>query len=159
MPDEPIAPEITLETWAGPWSADDPDANFKADIALYSLVDPLATIRSLSGAIGVPIGALCRYVLAKWATEGSGGLLEIGPRMTNGSPQCAHRLRTPEPTKPVSLRTNNSARCSTGCRHRLTNPMCIERSVENATRSIEENETRVSELKLSNAVTVANARL
>jgi len=27
------------------------------------------------------VGALCHYVLAKWATEGSGGLLELGPRM------------------------------------------------------------------------------
>ena len=74
--------QIVLEGWAGPWAHDDPDANLKSDIALYALVDPLATITNLSRAIDVPVGALCHYVLAKWASEGSGGLLEIGPRMT-----------------------------------------------------------------------------
>jgi hypothetical protein len=73
---------VVLEPWTGPWPDDDPDANFKTDIALYALVDPLATIRNLSGHLGVPIGALCHYVLAKWATAGSGGLLELGPTMT-----------------------------------------------------------------------------
>ena len=77
--DEPV---IRLERWAGPWPADDPDANFKADVALYSLLDPLETIANLGAALGVPVGAICRYVLAKWATGGSGGLLEVGPTMT-----------------------------------------------------------------------------
>jgi hypothetical protein len=77
--DEPV---IRLERWDGPWPADDPDANFKADVALYSLLDPLQTIANLGAALGVPVGAICRYVLAKWATGGSGGLLEIGPTMT-----------------------------------------------------------------------------
>jgi Family of unknown function (DUF6027) len=75
-------PAIRLERWDGPWPADDPDANFKADVALYSLLDPLQTIGNLAAALGVPVGAICRYVLAKWATGGSGGLLEIGPTMT-----------------------------------------------------------------------------
>ena len=69
-----------------PWSEaprdDDPDANFKSDLALYAHVDPLATIRTLSDNVKVPVGALCHYVLAKWATGGSGGLLELGPTMT-----------------------------------------------------------------------------
>jgi hypothetical protein len=73
---------ITLEPWTGPWTDGDPDANFKADIALYALVDPLTTLRTLSTNLGVPLGALCHYVLAKWATAGSGGLLELGPTMT-----------------------------------------------------------------------------
>ena len=73
---------IELEGWQGPWSDDDPDANFKADVALYSHVDPLTTIRALARALDVPVGALCHYVLAKWATQGSGGLLELGPTMT-----------------------------------------------------------------------------
>jgi hypothetical protein len=77
--DEPV---IRLERWAGPWPDDDPDANFKADVALYSLLDPLETIGNLGAALGVPVGAICRYVLAKWATGGSGGLLEVGPTMT-----------------------------------------------------------------------------
>ena len=77
--DEPM---VRLERWSGPWPGDDPDANFKADVALYSLVEPLDTIRDLATALSVPVGAICRYVLAKWATGGSGGLLEVGPTMT-----------------------------------------------------------------------------
>jgi len=73
---------IELEPWLGPWAPDDPDANFKADVALYAHVDPLETVRNLSRALDVPVGALCHYVLAKWATQGSGGLLELGPTMT-----------------------------------------------------------------------------
>jgi hypothetical protein len=75
-------PAVRLERYEGPWTDDDPDANFKADVALYANVDPLSTITNLSRAIDVPVGALCRYVLAKWATGGSGGLLELGPTMT-----------------------------------------------------------------------------
>jgi hypothetical protein len=73
---------VTLEPWTGPWRDDDPDANFKADVALYAFVDPLSTIRNLSAHLAVPVGALCHYVLAKWATAGSAGLLELGPAMT-----------------------------------------------------------------------------
>jgi Family of unknown function (DUF6027) len=73
---------VKLESWTGPWRDDDPDANFKTDVALYALVDPLVTLRNLSGHLDVPVGALCHYILAKWATAGSGGLLELGPSMT-----------------------------------------------------------------------------
>jgi len=76
------APVVRLERWTGPWPDDDPDANFKADVALYANVDPLTTIENLGRAIDVPVGALVCYVLAKWATTGSGGLLELGPTMT-----------------------------------------------------------------------------
>ena len=74
--------------FTGPWPDDDPDANFKADVALYAPVDPMVTIRTLSQNVGVPVGALVRYVLAKYATGGSGGLLELGPTMV-------HRLWEP----------------------------------------------------------------
>src|SRR6185312_3163486 len=72
---------VELRGWSGPWADDDLDANFKRDVALYAHVDPLATIRNLGAVLDIPVGALCHYVLAKWATEGSGGLLELGPRM------------------------------------------------------------------------------
>jgi hypothetical protein len=74
---------VTLEPFTGPWADDDPDANFKADVALYSQVDPMVTLRTLSHNVGIPVGALVRYVLAKYATGGSGGLLELGPVMVN----------------------------------------------------------------------------
>ena len=79
---KPTPPTITLETWTGPWPADDPDANFKSDVALYSVLDPLATLQALSDNVGVPLGALVRYVLAKYATSGSGAALELGPTAT-----------------------------------------------------------------------------
>jgi hypothetical protein len=72
-------PLVRLECWTGPWDAADPDANFKSDVALYSLADPLETLRGMHERTGVPIGALCRYVLARWATGGSEGALELGP--------------------------------------------------------------------------------
>jgi hypothetical protein len=77
-----------LVAWRGPWAPDDPDANFKADVALYANVDPMATIRGLAGSLGLPEGAIVRYVLAKWASAGSAGLLELGPSMI-------HRLWEP----------------------------------------------------------------
>jgi hypothetical protein len=81
-------PAVVLEPWSGPWDADDPDANFKADVALYSKLDPLTTVTALSEHMGIPVGAVVRYVLARYATGGSGGLLELGPSMI-------HRLWEP----------------------------------------------------------------
>jgi hypothetical protein len=80
--------QLDLEPWTGPWAPDDKDANFKAEVALYAHLDPLATLRGLSRSTGIPVGALARYVLAKYATSGSGGLLELGPVMV-------HRLWEP----------------------------------------------------------------
>lgn len=74
-------PMVVLTPWTGPWAEDDPDANFKADVAVYAHADPLETLRGMSANVGIPVGALARYVLARWATEGTGGLLELGPRM------------------------------------------------------------------------------
>ena len=73
---------ITLEGWRGPWTDDDKDANLKADIALYAHVDPLKTVKGLSDSIDVPVGAIVQYVLARWASEGASGLLELGPTMS-----------------------------------------------------------------------------
>lgn len=81
-------PTIELTRWSGPWPDDDRDANLKADVALYARLDPLVTLRGLSANTGIPVGALARYVLARYATSGSGGLLEIGPTMV-------HRLAEP----------------------------------------------------------------
>jgi hypothetical protein len=72
---------LELVAWDGPWDADDPDANFKADIALYSHVDPMTTIGNLAAAMRMSEGAVVHYILAKWASAGSGGLLELGPTM------------------------------------------------------------------------------
>lgn len=71
---------IVLERYAGPWDADDPDANFKREVAEYTRVDPLETLTALSAGTGIPVGALVRYVLVKWTAEGSEALLALGPR-------------------------------------------------------------------------------
>lgn len=74
------ATSIELIRWTGPWSDDDPDANFKADVALYTRLDPLETLGPLGKAsTGIPVGALVRYVLARWASAGSESLLSAGP--------------------------------------------------------------------------------
>jgi hypothetical protein len=74
---------LELVGWDGPWDPDDPDANFKADVALYSQVDPMTTGGNLAAAMEMPEGAVVHYVLAKWASAGSGGLLELGPTMVH----------------------------------------------------------------------------
>ena len=78
-PDE--EPTVRLHRWNATWPADDPHANFKSDVVLYGRLDPLATLRGMAENLDIPVGALARYVLARWATGGSGGLLEVGPVM------------------------------------------------------------------------------
>jgi hypothetical protein len=80
MVDDP-SPVVALEQWRGTWAEDDPDANFKSEVAEYTRLDPLVTVDGLSRHTGIPVGSLVRYVLARWATAGSGGLLEVGPEM------------------------------------------------------------------------------
>ncbi len=79
MTDDPTT--VTLEVWTGPWEAGDPDANYKAEVALYAHQDPMPTLRALGHATGIPVGAIVRYVLARYAASGSGGILEVGPSM------------------------------------------------------------------------------
>lgn len=71
---------MQLQPYEGPWDADDPDANFKAQVAEYSRNDPLPTLATLSGNTGIPVDALVRYILVRWAAEGSETLLALGPR-------------------------------------------------------------------------------
>lgn len=75
--------DVHVAPWTGTWTDDDRDANFKSDIVLYAHADPLETLDNLGSAIGVPVGGLTHYVLARWASAGSAALLEIGPSMVN----------------------------------------------------------------------------
>ncbi len=72
---------VLLEAYEGPWEESDRNANFKEQVAIYSKADPMTTLERMSRSQGVPVGALARYVLAKWAASGSDGLLEVGPRV------------------------------------------------------------------------------
>lgn len=85
---------VWLQRWEGPWDEDDPDANFKADVAAYGLLDPMVTVRGMSESLGIPPGAIVRYVMAKWATSGSGGLMEVGPHMVNQLWEPVERAET-----------------------------------------------------------------
>ena len=70
---------ITLEAYRRSWGDDDIHANFKSDVAVYTTHDPLPTLRNLSADTGVPLGAIVRYVLVKYATSGSDALLSMTP--------------------------------------------------------------------------------
>lgn len=70
---------IELPPYRDTWTADDPDANFKAEVANYTTADPLPTLEHLSAGTGIPVESLIRYVLVKWAASGSEALLAMGP--------------------------------------------------------------------------------
>src|SRR6266508_3335904 len=77
----PIGQKIALESYEGSWPPDDPDAGFRRLVAEYSRIDPLPTLDVLSRNKGIPVGALVRFVLARYCTSGSDALLEMGPRV------------------------------------------------------------------------------
>lgn len=72
------APVVKLAQWDEAFEADDPFAGLKTDVAAYGRLDPLTTLRGLSESSGVPVGALVRYVLARWAAGGNEAVLELG---------------------------------------------------------------------------------
>jgi hypothetical protein len=77
----PIRQTILLEPYEGSWPPDDRDAGFRRLVAEYSRIDPLPTLEVLSRNKGIPVGALARFVLARYCTSGSDALLEMGPRV------------------------------------------------------------------------------
>ena len=70
---------MELYPYRGPWDKNDPHANFKAEVANYTVVDPLPTLQNLSNASGIPLPCLVRYVLVKWACSGAEAMLAIPP--------------------------------------------------------------------------------
>lgn len=74
-------PTVCLEIFEGQIDEGDPDANFKQDVATYSRIDPMPTLEGMSRNLGLPVGVIARYVLVKWATSGSEGAMELGPRV------------------------------------------------------------------------------
>lgn len=70
---------MDLQPYTKSWAEDDPHANFKADVAAYTVHDPLPTLRNLSAATGVPLSSLVRYVLVKYAASGADALLSMSP--------------------------------------------------------------------------------
>lgn len=72
---------IPCTPWQGQWSLDDPNANFKAEVRLHAHLDPRSTLDALARSVGLPTGAVVHFALCRYATWGSGGILEIGPSM------------------------------------------------------------------------------
>jgi hypothetical protein len=70
---------MQLYPYTDSWKEDDPHANFKADVALYTVIDPLPTIEGLSRHTGVPVACIIRYVLVKYAASNADALLAMGP--------------------------------------------------------------------------------
>src|SRR2546421_12256295 len=70
---------MKLPPYQDRWEADDPHANFKAEVANYTVADPLPTLENLSATTGIPVPCLIRYVLVKWAASGAEALLAMGP--------------------------------------------------------------------------------
>lgn len=72
---------MELSRYTDPIEADDPHANFKDEVAEHTRIDPLPTLEVLSEVTGIPVGALVRYVLVKWSSEGHEMLMHTGPRL------------------------------------------------------------------------------
>jgi hypothetical protein len=70
---------MQLYPYTDSWEEHDPQANFKADVALYTVVDPLPTIEGLSQYTGIPVPCLIRYILVKYAASNADALLAMGP--------------------------------------------------------------------------------
>ena len=74
---------MQLTPYTESWEEDDPHANFKEDVAHYTVADPLPTIEGLSQNTGIPVPALIRYVLVKYAASNADALLAMGPLVIN----------------------------------------------------------------------------
>ena len=70
---------MNLPRYTETWTADDPHGNFKAEVACYTVHDPIPTLERLSAGTGVPVECMVRYILVKYATSGSDALLAMTP--------------------------------------------------------------------------------
>lgn len=70
---------MNLPPYEDSWEKNDPHANFKEEVALYSVADPLPTLEVLSQDTGIPVAALIRYILVKYTASGSDAVLAMTP--------------------------------------------------------------------------------
>ena len=75
--DEPMV--LRLEKWDGPVDPESEHANFLEEVALWSHADPMETLVPFAEMVGLPVGVVARFVLSRWAAEGSSSFLELGP--------------------------------------------------------------------------------
>lgn len=76
-----MAQKLELVPYKDSWSDDDPDAGFRSMVAMFSGIDPMPTLERLGRKKDIPVGALARFILARYAASGSEALMEIGPRV------------------------------------------------------------------------------
>ena len=86
-------PIIELQPFSDQFDDSDSDATFKREVTFYAAIDPMPTLEAMSEQMEIPVGSLARYVLARWATSGSEGIMEIGPRVIH---QMAEIVRESE---------------------------------------------------------------
>jgi len=70
---------VELPPYRDTWEDSDPHANFKQDVRNYTAANPLPTLEGLSGATGIPVECLVRYILVKWAASCSEALMAMEP--------------------------------------------------------------------------------
>lgn len=70
---------MQLYPYTDSWDEHDAHANFKAEVAHYTVVDPMPTIEGLSQNTGIPAPCLIRYILVKYAASNADALLAMGP--------------------------------------------------------------------------------
>ena len=87
-------PRVSLEVFDWQWDEEDKDANFKQEVATYSQADPMSTIETMSRNLHIPVGAIVRYILVKWAASGGTALLEIGPRVVREMAEIVARAES-----------------------------------------------------------------
>ncbi len=85
---------IELHPYQDNWADDDPHANFKAEVAQYSQIDPLPTLETLSRSTGIPVPALVRYILVKYAVSGAEALLLMTPIVLRQMEQHLEKAET-----------------------------------------------------------------
>ena len=76
-----MAQQLDLIPYTDAWPDNDPDAGVRSMVAMFSGIDPLPTLERLSQNKDIPVGALARFILARYAASGSEALMEIGPRI------------------------------------------------------------------------------
>ncbi|MDA1257772.1 MAG: DUF6027 family protein [Chloroflexi bacterium] len=76
-----MADQLELVRYTDSWPDDDPDAGFRSMVSEFSGIDPMPTLETLGRNKQIPVGALARFILARYAASGSEALMEIGPRV------------------------------------------------------------------------------
>ena len=90
---------MELYPYEDSWGDEDPHANFKEEVALYSAADPMPTLENLSRDTGIPVPALIRYILVKYTASGSDAVLAMTPYVLRQMQDHFDKAETADTTK------------------------------------------------------------